>query len=88
MAKCPNLEEAVTEIPSDPAEREVEAGVERVLEVDSGGLKEEVDTARETINSGHVNSPVQGATAKVAKEEELDDDSFWALLLRAGYTSW
>lgn len=88
MAKRSKPEDTMIELPLESAERGGEVGFERVPEVDIEGLKEELDTVGETISNGQVSTSTQRVTAEVAEEEELDDGSFWALLLCDGYTSW
>lgn len=88
MAKRPRPKEAVTDTTPESGEVNVVRGNERLPEGNIGELKEELDNPREPTPSGQVNGLEQGATADMAGIEELDDGSFWALLLRAGYTIW
>lgn len=83
MAKRARLDENLIESPSDTGERGSAAASEEGPEVNKEGLKEATDTIGEPIYKDEVR-----ASEQVAEGEELDDGSFWASLIRAGYTSW
>lgn len=91
MAKRARPKEGVVELPYGEGERGGEFEIEEVSKFEGERLKEEVATGEtvggltckeETITSEHV------VAADVAVEDELEDGSFWSLLIWDGYTIW
>lgn len=76
------------ELPLESVEGESEVESVKEPEIDQEGLRKELDAVGEIVCEGKVSSSTQGVTTEVAEEEELGGESFWALLLRAGYTIW
>lgn len=69
-------------------QRESEAKSVKESEVNQEESRKEADASSDTVCEGDVNSSTQGFTPEAVEEEDLGDDSFWTLLLRAGYTIW
>lgn len=57
-------------------------------EVSTDELKEKSKTVGGSVPEDEVKESGTVAAAEVAEIEELDAGSFWALLIRAGYTTW
>ena len=91
MAKRARTEEEVIEPPSDIVEHSSEVQSEEKPEPRPEGSREKltaIAAVGEFIQEEGVTVPVQVAATTLEEEEELDDGSFWSLLIRAGYTVW
>lgn len=91
MTKRARPEEDVTELPPDNGEHSGEVMSEERLEVNQEGLTVEltiVVVVGEATREEGVTVPEEVVAAELAAEEDLDDGSFWSLLMRVGYTHW